>query len=155
MLWPVRIILPDELGVMAVLGRWHFNLKPMLYVIIPGFMDVHKVTITEQICDFPQMALTTKDGEGIILDGTISYTINDPYKAIFKVHDLDATLQSKAMGAICDIVSRLDRKKCIKQDKLKQQIEEELEEYEDAFGFEIEGVDITTNIKAFSIFLSK
>ena len=154
-LWPFRVVTLDELGVYVVLSRKYWRVKPGIYPVIPFFIEVHCIGSTEQVCDFPEMALTTKDHKGILLDGTISYTITDQYKALFEVADLDETIQSRTMGALCDAVSRFNRKDIITQDKIKTAVCEDMDELQEQFGFEITQIDITTNIQAIGIYLSK
>ena len=152
--WPIRMVLPDQKGVWVFFGKWHKNVNPGLYLIIPAMTDIYTIETTEQVCDFPQMALTTKDNKGLILDGTISYTISDPFKALFKVSNLDLTIRSRTMGAICDYISRQKREDCITQDGTQEAILEDLDEIQDEFGFEIIKLDITTNIQARGIYLA-
>lgn len=153
--WPVRIVLPDQKGVYVILGKWHWNKEPGFYFVIPAIMEVYIVNATEQVCDFPQMALTTKDRKGILLDGTISYIVTDPYKALFCVNNLDETLRARTMGALTDFVSRRDRSECIEQDDMQEVINEDLDELQEQFGFEIVKLDITTNINARGLYISR
>jgi len=154
-IWPVRIIYPDELGVYVLFGKWHWNKGPGLYFIIPSFTEVFKVKATEQVCDFPQMAVTTKDMKGILIDGCLSYVITDAYKAIFKVKDLNFTLMAKTMGAVYNYVSWQNHIDCTKQRAIQQAIFDSLEEVEADFGIEILELDLTTNIKAIGLYISR
>ena len=153
--WPIRVIAPDQFAVYVMFGKWHWNIQPGVYFVVPGLMEVYPVVNTEKVCDFPQMALTTKDGVGILLDGTISYRVIDPYKARFCVESLDFTLQARSMGTICDIISRRNRSETIIQDEIKQLVRDALDEIGESFGFYVVEIDITTNIHAKGIYLSR
>jgi len=153
--WPIRLVLPDQLAVWVIFGKWHKRLNPGLYFIVPAITEIYATEATEQVCDFPQMGVTTKDNIGVLFDGNISYMITDPFKALFCVSNIDLTLRSRTRGAISDIVSRRNRDECIRQDELKAHIMEELEEIEEKFGIELVQIDVTTNIKAKGIYLSR
>ncbi len=98
-------ISPDEGGIRITLGNIVKTLTPGWYYYWPVIQECRGINVAPQVVDLrPQSALTS-DLNDIAISGGIKYKISDQRKALLDVQDYDKSIQTVALGIICEFVS--------------------------------------------------
>lgn len=53
-----------------------------------------QVAISEQVRDYPNEKVYTKDGVEVLVSSVVYFTITDPYKALFEIQDYEEAIKS-------------------------------------------------------------
>ena len=97
---------PDEGGIRITLGNRVKTLVPGWYYYWPVLQECRGINVAPQVVDLrPQSALTS-DLNDLAISGGIKYKISDQYKALLNVQDYDKSIQTVALGIMCEFVSR-------------------------------------------------
>ncbi len=96
---------PDEGGIRITLGNRVKTMTPGYYYYWPIIQECRGINVAPQVVDLrPQSALTS-DLIDIAISGGIKYRISDQHKALLDVQDYDKSIQTVALGIICEFVS--------------------------------------------------
>ena len=80
-----------------------------LHFLCPFIDSVRtKVTLMEQVSDFPPQPVITKDNVTIRIDTVVFYKITDPVKAVYQIADLRSAIANIAITTIRDIIGKMD-----------------------------------------------
>ena len=96
---------PDEGGVRITLGKYVKTLVPGWYYYWPILQECRGINVAPQVVDLrPQSALTS-DLNDLAISGGVKYKISDQRKALLEVQDYDKSIQTVALGIICEFIS--------------------------------------------------
>ena len=96
---------PDEGGVRITLGSHVKTMTPGYYYYWPVIQECKGISVTPQVIDLrPQSALTS-DLNDLAISGGIKYRISNQHKALLSVQDYDKSIQTVALGIICEFIS--------------------------------------------------
>ncbi len=98
-----------EEAVVLQTGKFRRVLKPGWWLILPFALDeVHTMNVKITALELDEQALTTGDGQDIVVKGVLMWSIFDIRKAICDVEDAEDTLGDIALGIIQDMVESQD-----------------------------------------------
>lgn len=96
---------PDEGGIRITLGNHVKTLVPGWYYYWPVLQECRGINTAPQIVDLrPQSALTS-DLSDLAISGGVKYRISDSRKALLDVQDYDKSIQTAALGIICEFIN--------------------------------------------------
>ena len=101
-LWAV--VMPNEKGIRTLFGCWPKVVGPGLRWTLPVFGRLVKLDVTEQVVDVRSQSLTTKDDITVAVGISIAYEVLDPFKAYYRVHDLDQSLANESLRVVGELV---------------------------------------------------
>jgi regulator of protease activity HflC (stomatin/prohibitin superfamily) len=81
----IRIIRPNQRGLIVRLGRYQRTSSPGLTLIVPFIDTLQYVDIREQVIDVPSQSIITKDNVGVEVDAIIYCQVTDPFKAYYEI----------------------------------------------------------------------
>ncbi len=96
---------PDEGGIRITLGNRVKTLVPGWYYYWPVLQECEGINIAPQVVDLRPQSAMTKDTKDIVISGGIKYKISDPRKALLDVQDYDKSIQTVALGIICEFIA--------------------------------------------------
>lgn len=96
---------PDEGGVRITLGRHVKTLVPGWYYYWPVIQECEGMNISPQVVDLRPQSAMTKDFKNLAISGGVKYKVSDPRKALLDVQDYDKSIQTMALGIICEFIS--------------------------------------------------
>lgn len=96
---------PDEGGVRITLGKHVKTLTPGWYYYWPVIQECEGMNTSPQVVDLRPQSAMTKDFVDIAISGGIKYRVSDSKKALLDVQDYDKSIQTLALGIICEFIS--------------------------------------------------
>lgn len=121
----IRIVQPDEVGVVLTFGRYSSTVGPGLQFIVPwpvqemhiesttkirrveiGFrtLDSRQPNVNEKINE--EALMLTGDENIVYADMIVQYRVNDPYKFLFNVASPAGTVKKAAEAALREVVGK-------------------------------------------------
>ena len=114
------------------------KIKVVYRTISSRFLDLR-----EQIIDFPQQEVITKENVTIIIDALLFYRIVSPYNAVYNVANLPDSIEQIAKVALRDAIGSLTLDEAIQNvDKIKQIVSERVRKVEQEWGIKLVRVEI-------------
>ena len=107
-IWPFRIVKQWERGGYMVVGKWHHEVGPGLYLVVPFFTDVHAVPVTGSRVGTGRQDLTLFDGSTLSFTATVWAEISDVRAAICDVTNYDDTAQEDLTAVLSNELAELD-----------------------------------------------
>jgi erythrocyte band 7 integral membrane protein len=104
-LWPVRIIDPNQQGVLFDRGRDVKLLKPGVHWFFPGVQHIEVFMVAYQGIDLGQQTIETRDGISVTFSANVSYTITDASKVAVEIYNFDSTLRNVARGLLAKLMN--------------------------------------------------
>jgi regulator of protease activity HflC (stomatin/prohibitin superfamily) len=104
-LWPIRVVDPDHQGVLFDRGRTAISLAPGYHWFIPGIQRIETIAVVYQELDCQLQTVETLDGIAVTFSANIGFEVRDAARARTAVHDVDATLERSARGALGKFVT--------------------------------------------------
>ncbi|KKL82127.1 hypothetical protein LCGC14_1987860 [marine sediment metagenome] len=96
---------PNEGGVRITLGKHVKTLEPGWYYYWPVIQECEGMNTSPQIVDLRPQSALTNDTKDIAISGGIKYRVSDARKALLDVQDYDKSIQTLALGIICEFIS--------------------------------------------------
>ncbi len=97
---------PDEGGIRITLGSNVEILIPGWYYYWPVLQECEGMNTSPQVVDLRPQSAMTKDSVDIAISGGIKYRVSDSKKALLDVQDYDKSIQTLALGIICEFIAR-------------------------------------------------
>jgi regulator of protease activity HflC (stomatin/prohibitin superfamily) len=87
------------------------------------------VATTRQLIDIDKQDIITSDGESIVLNASVEYVIDEPYKALLSVNDYDENLQEFAGNIFREVIMKRTLKQCVDEvDDIILEVTEQIEQ---------------------------
>ncbi len=98
-------ISPDEGGIRLTLGNRVKTLVPGWYYYWPVIQECRGINVAPQVTDLRPQSSLTVDLKDLVISGGIKYKVSDARKALLEVQDYDKSIQTVALGIICEFMS--------------------------------------------------
>jgi membrane protease subunit HflK len=146
---------PDEQAIVLRFGKYVKTLDEGGHYLFhwPMIHTVMSVVCTRQLIDIDKQDILTYDGKSVVLNASIEYVIDEPYKALLSVNDYDEQLQEFAGDLFRQAIMKRDLAECIEQlEDIRLEVFEGIEKVAEAeYGLSILEVYIPTFTKGISI----
>lgn len=96
---------PDEGGIRITLGNRVKTLVPGWYYYWPVIQECRGINVVPQVVDLRPQSALTNDLQDLAISGGIKYRVSDAHKALLEVQDYDKSIQTMALGIICEFLS--------------------------------------------------
>lgn len=140
----VRIVPQANAWVIERLGKYSQTWEAGLHVKIP-FIDrvVRKVSLKEQVLDFPPQPVITKDNVTMQIDSVVFCKVFDPRLYTYGVEHPIAGLQNLAATTLRQIVGSMELDQTLtSRDQINSSMEAVLDEATDPWGIKVTRVEI-------------
>lgn len=104
-LWPISVVDPDDQGILFDRGLPAKSLAPGWHLYLPGIQRIEIMPVVYQELDCQLQTVETLDGIAVTFSANVGFEVRDAAKARTAVHDVDATLERAARGALGKLVT--------------------------------------------------
>jgi len=140
----IRIVPQEHAYVIERLGKFKSIWYAGLHVKIP-FIDqiVNKITLKEQVFDFPPQPVITKDNVSVKVDSVVFSKIFDPQKYTYGVENPIAGLQNLSATTLRSIIGGMELDTTLSsREAINTQMEAILDEATDPWGIKVTRVEL-------------
>ncbi|MCK5761290.1 MAG: SPFH/Band 7/PHB domain protein [Candidatus Izimaplasma sp.] len=126
------------------LGAYHQTLSVGLHFIIPFFdRIIKKVSIKEQVVDFPPQPVITKDNVTMQIDTVVFYQVTDPKLFTYGVHNPLRAIENLTATTLRNIIGELELDESLtSRDLINTRMRLILDEATDPWGIKIHRVEV-------------
>lgn len=140
----IRIVPQEHAFVIERLGKFKTIWYAGLHVKIP-FIDqiVNKITLKEQVFDFPPQPVITKDNVSVKVDSVVFSKIFDPQKYTYGVENPIAGLQNLSATTLRSIIGGMELDTTLSsREAINSQMESILDQATDPWGIKVTRVEL-------------
>ena len=140
----IKIVPQAHAYVMERLGAYHVSWETRLHVKIP-FLDkiAKKVSLKEQVIDFPPQPVITKDNVTMQIDTVVYFQITDPKLYAYGVESPISAIENLSATTLRNIIGDLELDHTLtSRDVINTQIRQILDEATDPWGIKVNRVEL-------------
>ena len=140
----IKIVPQAHADVMERLGAYHVTWETGLHVKIP-FLDkiAKKVSLKEQVIDFPPQPVITKDNVTMQIDTVVYFQITDPKLYAYGVESPISAIENLSATTLRNIIGDLELDHTLtSRDVINTQIRQILDEATDPWGIKVNRVEL-------------
>ena len=140
----IKIVPQAHAYVMERLGAYHVTWETGLHVKIP-FLDkiAKKVSLKEQVIDFPPQPVITKDNVTMQIDTVVYFQITDPKLYAYGVESPISAIENLSATTLRNIIGDLELDHTLtSRDVINTQIRQILDEATDPWGIKVNRVEL-------------
>ncbi|MBQ6544112.1 MAG: SPFH/Band 7/PHB domain protein [Lachnospiraceae bacterium] len=143
-IWNIRIVPQGQAFVIEHLGRFKTVWEAGFHVKVPFFERVAKrVSLKEQVLDFPPQPVITKDNVTVNLDSVVFCKVFDPRLYTYGVESPIAGLQNLSATTLRNIVGELELDQLLtSRDAINQKLQAILDTATDPWGIKVTRVEL-------------
>ncbi|HBF23555.1 MAG TPA: hypothetical protein DDW23_07065, partial [Planctomycetes bacterium] len=162
----LQVVRQAEVMIVERLGKYHRTLIPGINVIWPfidrgrsiawrsGALDskgrrvtrtiiASRVDLREQVFDFPEQQVITRDNVVIEVNGLLYYQITDAKRAVYEVANLPRAIEKLAQTTLRNIIGELDLDGTLSsRDEINSKMRQVLDEATDKWGVKVNRVEL-------------
>lgn len=141
----VRIVNQGYVGVVERLGRYKRTARAGLMILIPFVDTMRKVSMKEQVDDYPPQAVITKDNVTVNVDAVLFYQIMDPVLAMYEVENYIMALEKITLTTLRNIIGELTLDETlVSRETINTRLRDTLDAATDKWGIKVNRVEIKT-----------
>lgn len=161
----LKIIRQAEVMLVERLGRFHRQLEPGINIIWP-FIDKPRqiswrmriqgprgavtrtiqsstIDLREQVFDFPEQSVITRDNVVIEVNGLLYYQVTDPRRAVYEVANLPIAIEKLAQTTLRNIIGEMELDTTLSsRDEINSKMRNVLDEATDKWGVKVNRVEL-------------
>lgn len=144
LVFTIKIVPQEHAYVIERLGKYNSTKKAGLNFILP-YIDrvVRKVSLKEQIGDYPPQPVITKDNVTMHIDTIVFYTIFDPKLFTYGVEDARFALESLTATTLRNIIGELELDESLtSRELINAKMQSTLDEATDPWGIKVKRVEV-------------
>lgn len=140
----VRIVPQEHAYIIERLGKFKAVWYAGLHVKIPFFDQiVNKISLKEQVFDFPPQPVITKDNVSVKVDSVVFSKVFDPQKYTYGVENPIAGLQNLSATTLRSIIGGMELDTTLSsRESINSQMEAILDEATDPWGIKVNRVEL-------------
>ncbi|MBQ8062316.1 MAG: SPFH/Band 7/PHB domain protein [Clostridia bacterium] len=140
----IRIVPQTQTYVIERFGKYLKSWEAGIHIKIP-FIDriAAKVSLKEQVLDFPPQPVITKDNVTMQIDSVVFCKVFDPKLYVYGVEDALAGLQNLSATTLRNIIGEMELDQTLtSRDQINQRMEAVLDEATDPWGLKVTRVEL-------------
>ncbi len=140
----VKIVPHKEAWIVERLGKFHKVAESGLNIIIPLIDEVKaRISLKEQVMDFPKQDVITKDNVVVEVDAICYYQIIEPQKAYYNIEDIENAIEQSVQTAVRDIAGSFSLDELLSgREEVNKKIQELMKEISKEWGIVIKRVEL-------------
>lgn len=140
----IRIVSESNAYVIEFLGKYNRTLEAGIHFIIPFFERVaKKVSLKEQVCDFPPSGTISKDNVQLSIDSVVYYRVSDPKLYTYGVSNPIFAIENLTATTLRNIIGELELDETLtSRDIINGKMKEILDEATDPWGIKVTRVEL-------------
>mmetsp|Transcript_10539 Transcript_10539/g.14776 ORF Transcript_10539/g.14776 Transcript_10539/m.14776 type:complete len:274 (+) Transcript_10539:78-899(+) len=125
---PYKEVPESNLGIVTEFGKYSKSLKAGLHYINPLSEMVIFVDQRERVIDLKKQSIMTKDNVNITIDAVVYYHIEDAYRSLFAVENVEVAIREIAKTTLRDVFGNVMLQEALEtKEKMAAQIKEIIE----------------------------
>lgn len=139
----VKIVRPNQRGVVERLGKYHALAEPGLRFIIPFVDRLRVVDMREQVVDVPPQEVITADNVVVSVDAVVYYEPVDPQRLIYNIANFILAVTKLAQTNLRNLVGDLQLDQALtSRDSINTSLRTILDDATDTWGVRVKRVEI-------------
>ncbi len=140
----IRIVPQNHSYLIEFLGKYRKSWQAGIHVKIPFLERVSaKVSLKEQVYDYPPQTVITKDNVSIDINAVVFAKVFDPYKSVYNIEDSFIGLENLSATTLRNVVGEMELDECLSsREKINAQMQEALDDATDEWGIKVRRVEI-------------
>lgn len=139
----VKIVRPNQRGVVERLGRYHTTADPGLRFIIPFVDRLRIVDMREQVVDVPPQEVITADNVVVSVDAVVYYEPVDPQRLLYNIANFILAVTKLAQTNLRNLVGDLQLDQALtSRDSINTSLRAILDDATDTWGVRVKRVEI-------------
>ena len=162
----LKIIRQGETKVIERLGRYHSTLSSGINIIWPILDRPRKVytryvvtrmngatqtlirmsdviDLREQVYDFPEQSVITKDNVTTSINALLYFQITDPFKSVYEIENLPNAIEKLTQTTLRNIIGELELDETLtSRDTINSRLREDLDEATNKWGVKVNRVEL-------------
>ena len=140
----IRIVPQEQAYIIEFLGKYKATWGAGLHLKVPFFERVvRKISLKEQVLDFPPQPVITKDNVSVNIDSVVFAKVFDPRLYTYGVENPIAGLQNLSATTLRNIIGSMELDQTLtSRDKINSQLEVILDQATDAWGIKVTRVEL-------------
>jgi len=139
----VRIVRPNQRGVVERLGRFKGTAEPGLRFIIPFIDKLRLVDMREQVVDVPPQEVITSDNVVVSVDAVVYYEPVDPQRLTYNIANFILAVTKLAQTNLRNLVGDLQLDQALtSRDSINTSLRTILDDATDTWGVRVKRVEI-------------
>ena len=140
----IRVVQQSTAYVVARLGKFQQTWSVGLHMKLPFFDKiVKKVSLKEQVADFPPQPVITKDNVTMQIDTIIYFQITDPKMYTYNIEHPMVAIENLSATTLRNIIGDLELDQCLtSRDLINSQMRTILDEATDPWGIKVNRVEL-------------
>jgi regulator of protease activity HflC (stomatin/prohibitin superfamily) len=139
----VKIVRPNQRGVVERLGKYHATAEPGLRFIIPFVDRIRIVDMREQVVDVPPQEVITADNVVVSVDAVVYYEPVDPQRLIYNIANFILAVTKLAQTNLRNLVGDLQLDQALtSRDSINTSLRTILDDATDTWGVRVKRVEI-------------
>jgi regulator of protease activity HflC (stomatin/prohibitin superfamily) len=139
----LKVIYEYERGIVFTLGKYSYELKPGLKIVVPIIQTYQKVDTRVKTIDVPKQDCITKDNVSVSIDAVGYYFVFDIQKAILKVEDFYYAVDQLSQTTLRDVVGEVSLDELLtKRDIISEKIQKIVDKATDEWGIKVQRVEL-------------
>lgn len=144
-LWAtLKVVRQQTNYIIETFGKYTVTWGPGLHIKVPLIqMVVAKVSLKEQVADFPPQSVITKDNVMLSINSVVYFKIIDPYKNTYGVENYLAALEKLSATSLRSIVGDMTLDDCLSsRDTINAKMIDILDKATEPWGIDVTRVEI-------------
>ena len=140
----IKIVPQAHAFVVERLGAFHASWGTGLHVKIP-FLDriAKKVSLKEQVIDFPPQPVITKDNVTMQIDTVVYFQITDPIKAVYEISNLPDAIEKLTQTTLRNVIGEMDLDETLtSRDTINSKLRAVLDDATNKWGVKVNRVEL-------------
>ena len=140
----IRIVPQEQAYIVEFLGKYKTTWGAGLHLKLPIVERVvRKISLKEQVLDFPPQPVITKDNVSVSIDSVVFAKVFDPRLYTYGVENPIAGLQNLSATTLRNIIGSMELDQTLtSRDKINSQLEVILDQATDAWGIKVTRVEL-------------
>ena len=144
LIFNIKIVPQNICYLTELLGKYRHSWQAGIHIKIPFLERVSaKVSLKEQVYDYPPQTVITKDNVSIDINAVVFSKVFDPVKAIYNIENFKVGLENLSATTLRNVVGEMELDECLSsREKINAQMQEALDEATDEWGIKVRRVEI-------------
>jgi regulator of protease activity HflC (stomatin/prohibitin superfamily) len=114
---PFRVVWAWEVGLYFVAGKYRFQVRPGLKLVVPWLCDVRTVSTVPDVYTLSLQNVMLSDGSALTFSASVSVVVTDASAAYLKLGHYTETVQEIAASVIAEEMARLSWDQIMPEDR--------------------------------------
>jgi len=139
----VKVINEYERAVVLILGRFFSVSGPGITIVVPGIMQMFRVSLRTVVFDVPSQDVITKDNISVKVNAVIYFRVMDPKQAILQVENYLFATSQLAQTTLRSILGQVELDDLLtNREKINTDLQKILDIHAEPWGIKVSNVEV-------------